>query len=307
MTHFYIHLPSNSSEAFYPNNTMAEYVTRLMNRVELDGDWEVGLSEILFSKNWYNIRKKEALSLRFVDSSLPSSGFKTWSDIYHQVSIGEGYYTSPAEIVDELNSKIQNMSDVAEVPVNRSQYHREVTHESHINKFLLKQQGLKHLPPDERKKLWPTIKYNSHNNKVVITLGPSQHIRLSPGLKEALGFGGDSIKSGDSEAFAVVESNRVIDLNSDLQAFYVYCDIVDSVRVGDTERPLLRIVETGSEPAGTLVKRQYLTPLYVPVRKKNFEHIEIKLLTDSGKPVPFQRGRVIITLHFRKSERNYFV
>jgi len=44
-------LPSNSSIEYYPNNTVARYTTKLAktklaNKIEVEGDWEVGLAEI---------------------------------------------------------------------------------------------------------------------------------------------------------------------------------------------------------------------------------------------------------------------
>ena len=54
-TSFHMILPLNSSMKTYPDNTLNHYVTALSNRIELDGDWEVVLSEILFQRTWYNI------------------------------------------------------------------------------------------------------------------------------------------------------------------------------------------------------------------------------------------------------------
>ena len=41
-------------------------------------------------------------------------------------------------------------------------------------------------------------------------------------------------------------------------------------------------------------------PQYVPVRTKSFESVEILLRNDAGEPVPFERGKVVVTLHFRQ-------
>jgi hypothetical protein len=40
---FYISLPSNSSAQIYPENLIGNYTTKLINSIDLDGDWEVGL------------------------------------------------------------------------------------------------------------------------------------------------------------------------------------------------------------------------------------------------------------------------
>lgn len=45
---FYITLPSNSSMQFFPDNRTCCYITQLPRSIELTGEWEVGLAEILY-------------------------------------------------------------------------------------------------------------------------------------------------------------------------------------------------------------------------------------------------------------------
>ena len=61
MTSFHRILPSNRSMKTYSDNTLNHYVTALSNRIELDVDWEVALSEILFQRSWYNIQENECM------------------------------------------------------------------------------------------------------------------------------------------------------------------------------------------------------------------------------------------------------
>lgn len=42
MSSFYMTLPSNSSMSHFPNNTLAEYTTRLPQPFDLAGEWEIG-------------------------------------------------------------------------------------------------------------------------------------------------------------------------------------------------------------------------------------------------------------------------
>jgi len=43
------------------------------------------------------------------------------------------------------------------------------------------------------------------------------------------------------------------------------------------------------------------TPLFVPVQKKSFDTIEIFIMTDEGKLVPFSMGKSHVVLEFKKS------
>ena len=69
--------------------------------------------------------------------------------------------------------------------------------------------------------------------------------------------------------------------------------------VGDSLVPLLRIVPvTGG--IGETVTKIYQKVHYVPIQRKSFQTLEIYIRDDLGKPVPFQRGKSIITLTFRQ-------
>jgi hypothetical protein len=48
MSHFYITLPSDSSANYYPDNTLARFVTKLPERIRLEGEYEMGLAEIIY-------------------------------------------------------------------------------------------------------------------------------------------------------------------------------------------------------------------------------------------------------------------
>ena len=75
--------------------------------------------------------------------------------------------------------------------------------------------------------------------------------------------------------------------------------------VGDVKAPLLRTVKiTGKE--GLTVNSTFQTVQYVPVQRKQFSTIEIDIRDDMGCPVPFQRGKVIVTLHFWRKRPAYF-
>ena len=45
---FYVSLPSNSSQPFFPENKASSYKTKLAREIRLEGQWEVGLTEISY-------------------------------------------------------------------------------------------------------------------------------------------------------------------------------------------------------------------------------------------------------------------
>ena len=86
---------------------------------------------------------------------------------------------------------------------------------------------------------------------------------------------------------------------------YVYCNIVQPQVVGDTNAKLLRAIPTEGQ-IGDLITRNYSNPQYLPVQMKSFEDIEILLRDDTGAPVAFEHGRVLVTLHFQRQISRYF-
>ena len=71
-----------------PDNTLNHYVTALSNRIKLDGDWEVALSEILFQLTWYNIQEDECkLSIITLGNEI---------DMF----LPEGFYSDGYQLID---------------------------------------------------------------------------------------------------------------------------------------------------------------------------------------------------------------
>ena len=58
---FYLILHSDGSMATFPNNTVAHFKTLLPQTIDLtDGEWEVGLSEMMYGTSVKNISHEEA-------------------------------------------------------------------------------------------------------------------------------------------------------------------------------------------------------------------------------------------------------
>ena len=97
-----------------------------------------------------------------------------------------------------------------------------------------------------------------------------------------------------------------MDPNRGFNSLYVDFDASEAIPVGDSKAPLLRVVDTAGN-FGDLIHRMYTTPQYVPVSRKEFNTVEIDIRDDIGRPVPFEFGKVVATLHFRRSRNPYFL
>ena len=116
MNNFYLTLPSNSSMELYPDNTLAHYVTKLPQRIELDGQWEVGLVEIQYPHSWYNIPEdcdRQMTIMHTLDSGLIET------NIFH---IPPGYYKPETllERIKTLATYVRNSPNLR----SRRRYHQ---------------------------------------------------------------------------------------------------------------------------------------------------------------------------------------
>ena len=85
---FYLTLPSNSYMDYFPDNKLTHFSTRLPQMMDLDGSWEIGLSEIQYPHSWYDIKKGEAwvqVDVLFEVNQLQR----------HTFELPGGYYSSP--------------------------------------------------------------------------------------------------------------------------------------------------------------------------------------------------------------------
>ena len=143
-----------------------------------------------------------------------------------------------------------------------------------------------------------SMTFDTRTEKVTIRPQNGYYFAMDGMLSILLGFGGENVKITKDTT-----SPYVVDITGAMNTIYVYCDIVQPQVIGDTNASLLRTVSIEGK-AGEVVTRTYNNTQYIPLQTKSFGDIQILLRDDTGKPVPFERGKVVITLHFR--ERSYF-
>ena len=93
-----------------------------------------------------------------------------------------------------------------------------------------------------------------------------------------------------------------VDIHNDSSTIYVYSDVIESRPVGDIMAPLLRIVPTVNKNVD-VIHQIYEKPHYIPIAKRRFNTMEILLATDRGKTLSLEKGKTIVTLHFRRQHR----
>ena len=141
------------------------------------------------------------------------------------------------------------------------------------------------------------LTYNALTGKVTVQIKNGFQFAVMKPLSIILGFGGKDVILKKR-----TESPYVADLTT-VSTIYVYCDIVQPQIVGDTSAQLLKSIPAEGT-FGDIITKMFTNIQYVPTQRILFEDMEILLRSDTGDPVPFERGKVVATLHFR--QHSYF-
>jgi hypothetical protein len=155
MTHFHVTLPSDSSLSYFPNNSIAHFTTKLSERIQLDGDYEVGLAEIIYPHSWYNI---DNLTRQYW------VGVKTEGREVRAYYIKSGYYADGVVFANELTKQCARaFSDINDFAV-------KFTYNPISNKFSVDVQSksLLFMSGELQKLMGVSIGTNHLGNQVVV-------------------------------------------------------------------------------------------------------------------------------------------
>jgi hypothetical protein len=101
MSHFYITLPSDSSANNFPDNTIARFVTKLPERIRLEGENEMGLAKVIYPHTWYNVDNE--------DETHWVAAIGSGRDRMQTVYLPSGYYESGSDIAAVLNREFSRL------------------------------------------------------------------------------------------------------------------------------------------------------------------------------------------------------
>jgi len=147
--------------------------------------------------------------------------------------------------------------------------------------------------------------YDNSTGRSTINMSSMTIVDMTYELRELLGFQQSQLPFGNiSDEMWKHEGVNLS--NASKQTMFLYCDLLECVPVGDIQAPLLRIINVDKEQ-GQILQQIFEKPRFLPIQKKSFDTVEIDIRNDFGDPMPFESGKVIATLHFRRVKNNYFL
>jgi len=248
---FYITLPSDSSIKYYPKNTVAHYTTKLPQPIDLDGDYEVGSSEIIYPHSWLpRQNKSEAYWVEVQLACNPPV----------RCVFTFGLYKSTEDMLIHLNKQIEDG------------FSTDVLRENGIE--------LEKLPF----KFHFYLSVSQYIHFKIEGLDHSSTLVISKSLWGLLGFGwlNDDLSLRGHRVRDLsfdLDADEIFDMYHGLRLMYVYCDVAAHTSVGDTQAPLLRTCDTEGK-YGDTVQKSFVDTHYVPVQKRHFDTIEISINTE---------------------------
>lgn len=276
--YFYVTLPSNSSMTIYPENKVNHFKTKLNKPIVLTGnDWEVGLAEISYPQAWYNVQKG---NLRWrIERSLDENAegpllVLSKTEKYY---LPAGAYRNPHILIQRMKTEMQKRqpSDITGI---YSEDALDLSYDEVSSKInIVVGAGIKERAP----------------------VGRHYFVQFNKELSDVLGLAKKETAVLLPEG--TYQGQDIVDLSQDVHSMYVYCNMVEPQVVGDYHAPLLRTVPLVHMPDTPHAINQIFNHIYfLPMSQKEISTIEIDIRDDVGRPVAFERGRLIVTLVFKK-------
>ena len=259
---FYVTLSSNVDSNIFPDNALTHFFNKLPYTVDLsDDDWEVGLAEIQFPFNWHNVQRGE---------------------IYMTLE------TERRDFTPGLDGEI--VRDMETAKLHAGHYATPQTLVEYLNKMM----SIIAVPSLQNT---VTFRYLEANRRISIRKKENVTIKMSPKLLRILGF-------RNYDPYIVTHNARgdeEVDVSDGLHHLFVYTNAAEYRIVGHSLLPLLRIVPVDDVKPGANKVVKFENVHYIPARRQLFEALEINITSTTGQPIPFERGQVLVTLHFRRS------
>ena len=275
---FYVTLPSNASSNLFLTNSKSSYRVALPQQIHLkDGeDWEVGLHHIVYPLSWFDVpggcQHSHVLVRRSDDFNrftLPEGKYRTALDVTEGILQCLNNDDSPSKpkitVDEEWNVTLNSLEEEIMFTVSTARALGWITDQHTVKPGIRLNKEISLIPIDKFGHDWCVI--------------PPQTSITFPGL------------------FAIPFSLSLCPCKQTL--LQVQTNLVEPWQVGDKRLPLLHeMVPNGTFRETVLEEKEHV--VYLPLRTKIFQTVEIYLTGGCGQRLSFLDGIVNVVLHFRR-------
>lgn len=280
-----IFLTSNS--AAFEENTPADFSVHIPQRLEgVEDDWCAALCELSYIANIEDVTSSTHKSLERCIVVKTLKGVR-------RIVFNAGIYNKPSELVAAINNSVVNNI----VPDARTA--ADINKNDRIQNWL-STKAAPHVitssnEPSEGEEF--SLKIDHSSNRVILKTGRIVTGVLFHGsILQKLGF-------KEAERFPASATEYVgegkPDVKGQVDAIYVYCDIIENQVLSSARVPILRICEIPRKRIGERVFLNFPDPPYFPLASKTIDIIHIKLTDSFGNLIKFQGGVTVARLHLR--------
>lgn len=311
---FYVYLPSNNITDS-ARNTLTRYWTNLQRSIELEGEWEVALTEISYTMSWYNVQETTVSVCTFGSlghkpvppSKDPGEEDKHDHSVVKELDLDDDDRATESSRIDQVDHSSKHLYDFK---VNPGLFTvQEMV--ACVNAMVVSQ------GQDDAHKA-PCLVLSSDHRVYSITgkrsiegLEVDTFLLINDPLASLLGCQWEEktvfnpIETNDGMRYKYMYA-RFPDSRQGRYALFVYTDIIKTVHVGDRQANLLRIVHIPDKGSfGQQMHATFHKPEYRPLATSEISTVEIYIKDENGDDIPFEFGRTIVTLHFRRAKTHY--
>ena len=267
MDEFYIHLYSDFNVAEYPQNRHNSFTNIIKPEITLDGDFEVGISNIIFQPNLYTIKKGD-------------KAFGMWINVQFGTRELMGLHGFTVKYVPTTDLSADNIHTLLkEIDKDLVSFlHRQSVIEKYQTSIIKYRRSLK-FPTFEPLNLINLTNYKYSNVQW----------NLSYEIADLLGVA-DPVFNNQPEFYSTPKFPSRSDFLN------VYCDIVQPSYVGQQLVNILDVI-----PMSHMYSKTVMMNLYKRVSQTRIQDISIKISDESGRDAFFSDTvKMYIILHFKR-------
>ena len=312
---FFVTLESNADLDNHPDNTQNKFKVTLQSPIELQGQWETGLAQLIFPHSWHERQLKItendhnlfAIKLHVKgDGKDDSTSYKYWRNLYitplnyHTikdllVAMQQTINLSQSGAIDFFYRQLKSKTGGQE---GLDPEHLRINPSSGDSFLCINLQLAAILSYDLAK-----IRREKWKQGVTIQKlygGLSQEwLLINYQRQQTSAYAERQFLPAPLSQHISIKIHATVKDAGLFQNMYINSDLIETQFIGNTRANVLRVIAPIREK-GQIETFNFDPIFYSPLRVTKFTTIEINITGDTGQLVPFDGGVVVIVLHLRR-------